>query len=110
MISKAVKEAGLSKENIYPVSVIPIGSSKVEIVLQKCQIHRKTWAFVGLPVAQMINNPPAMQETLVQSLGREDPLEKEMPTHSSIIAWRIPWTEKPTRLSPWDRKQLDTTE
>ena len=51
-----------------------------------------------------------MQETLVQSLGWEDPLEKEMPTHSSIIAWRIPWTEKPTRLSPWDRKQLDTIE
>ena len=41
-------------------------------------------------VGQMVKNPPAMQETWVQSLGREDPLEKEMATHSSILAWRIP--------------------
>ena len=45
-------------------------------------------------VAQMVNNLPAMQETWVQSLGQEDPLEKEMVTHSSILAWRIPWTEE----------------
>ena len=43
-------------------------------------------------VAQLVKNPPAMQETLVQSLGREDPLEKGVATHSSILAWRIPWT------------------
>ena len=43
----------------------------------------------------MVNNLPAMQETWVQSLGKEDPLEKGMATHSSILAWRIPWTEKP---------------
>ena len=43
-------------------------------------------------------NPPAMQEMQVQSLGREDPLEKEMITHSSILAWEIPWTEGPGRL------------
>ena len=42
----------------------------------------------------MAKNQPAMQETLVQSLGWEDPLEKEMATHSSILAWRIPWTEE----------------
>ena len=41
----------------------------------------------------MVKNPPAMQETQVQSLGQKDPLEKEMATHSSILAWRIPWTE-----------------
>ena len=41
----------------------------------------------------MVNNLPAMQETHVQSLGREDPLEKEMAAHSSVLAWRIPWTE-----------------
>ena len=45
-------------------------------------------------VAQMVKNMPAMQETLVRSLGREDPLEKEMATHSNILAWRIPWTEQ----------------
>ena len=43
-------------------------------------------------VAQLVKNPPAMQETWVQSLGREDPLEKGKATHSSILAWRIPWT------------------
>ena len=49
-------------------------------------------------VAQLVKNLPAMQETQVQSLGREDPLEKGMVTHSSILAWRIPWTEEPGRL------------
>ena len=45
-----------------------------------------------------VKNPPAMQETRVQSLGREDPLEKEMATHSTILAWEIPWTEEHSRL------------
>ena len=46
-------------------------------------------------MAQKIKNPPTMQELWVQSLGQEDPLEKRMATHSSILAWRIPWTEEP---------------
>ena len=46
----------------------------------------------------MVKNLPAMQETRVQSLGREDPLEKGMAIHSSVLAWRIPWTEKPGGL------------
>ena len=46
----------------------------------------------------MVKNPPAMQETLVQSLGQEDPLEKGIATHSSILAWRIPGTEEPGGL------------
>ena len=49
-------------------------------------------------VAQMVKNLPTMQETWVQFLGWEDPLEKEMATYSSILAWRIPWTEEPGRL------------
>ena len=49
-------------------------------------------------MAQMVKNLPAVQETQVQSLGREDPLEKRMATHSSILAWRIPWTEEPGGL------------
>ena len=49
-------------------------------------------------VAQMVKNLPAMQETWVQSLGQEDPLEKEMTTHFSILAWRIPWAEEPGGL------------
>ena len=49
-------------------------------------------------VAQMVKNLPEIQETWVQSLGQKDPLEKEMATHSSILSWRIPWTEEPGGL------------
>ena len=49
-------------------------------------------------MAQVVKNLPAIQETQVQCLGWEDPLEKEMATYSSILAWRIPWTEKPAGL------------
>ena len=51
-------------------------------------------------VAQMVKNLAAKQETRVQSLGQEDPLEEGMATHSSILAWRIPWTEEPGGLQP----------
>ena len=61
-------------------------------------------------IAQLVKNLPAMRETWVSSLGWEDPLGKGMPTHSSILAWRIPWMEKPGRYSPWSRKESDTTE
>ena len=57
-------------------------------------------------VAQTVKNPPAMQETQVQSLGREDPLEKEMATHSSILAWRIPWTEESGRLQSMGSQRI----
>ena len=46
----------------------------------------------------MVKNPPEVQETRVQSLGQEDPLEKGLATHSSMLAWRIPWTEEPGRM------------
>ena len=49
-------------------------------------------------VAQMVKHLPTMWETRVQSLGQEDPLEKEMAPHSSILAWKIPWTEEPGRV------------
>ena len=49
-------------------------------------------------MAQMVKNPPAMQETWVQDLGWEDTLDKGLATHSSILAWRIPWTEEPGGL------------
>ena len=61
-------------------------------------------------VAQTVEHLPAMQETRVRSLGWEDPLEKEMATHSSNLAWRIPQMEEPGRYSPWGRKESDTTE
>ena len=49
-------------------------------------------------VAQTVKNPPAVQVTWVRSLGWEDPVEKEMASHSSILAWKIPWTEEPGEL------------
>ena len=62
-------------------------------------------------VAQRLKRLPAMQEAWVRSLGREDPLEKETATHSSILAWEIPWTEESGRLHrPWRHKESDTNE
>ena len=59
----------------------------------------------GFSSASVVKNPPAKQETWVQSLHWEDPLEKEMATDSSILAWRIPWTEEPGRLqSKWSQR------
>ena len=59
----------------------------------------------------MVKNLPAIQETWFRSLGQEDPLEKEMATHSSILVWEIPWTEGSLAgCSPWGCKELDTTE
>ena len=64
------------------MQVINIGTIKIQ------QLYLE-WAFL---VAQVVKNPPAIWETWVQPLGWEDPLEKRMATHSSILAWRIPWT------------------
>ena len=59
-------------------------------------------------VAQMVNSLPAMQDTRVLSLDWEDPLEKEMTTPSSILAWEIPWTEEPGRIQSMELQELDT--
>ena len=58
----------------------------------------------------MVKNLPAIQETQLKSLGREDPMEEEMAIHSSILTWRIPWTESLVGYSPWGHKELDATE
>ena len=60
-------------------------------------------------VAQSVNNLPAMQETGVRFLGGDDPLEKEMATHSSIPSWKIPWTEEPDGLQSMGSQELQTT-
>ena len=64
-------------------------------------------AFLG---TQVVKNLPVMQEMWVRSLGREDPLEKEMAAHSSILAWRIPWTEEPGGLQSMGSQESDTTQ
>ena len=86
---------------------------KMESVISKVLTCKKlevlTCYFSSL-VVQMVKRLPTMRETWVRSLGWEDSLEKEMPTHSSIPAWEIPWTEDPGSYSPWGHKESDTTE
>ena len=72
----------------------------IRLLKHSCRLFRASL------VAHLVKNPPARQETWVQSLGWEDPLEKRTTTHSSILAWRIPWTG----YSPCGRKESDTTE
>ena len=61
-------------------------------------------------MAHSLKNLPAMQETQVRLLGREDPLDEEMATHSNILAWRTPWTEELGRLQSMGSQESDTTE
>ena len=75
-----------------PNSIPGLGRSPAEGIGYPLQY---SWASL---VAQKVKRVPAMQETWVRSLGQEDPLEKEMATHSSTLAWKIPWTEEPGRL------------
>ena len=73
------------------------------------QVEKKLIVYF-LYLAQMGKNLPAVQETWVWFLGLADLLEKRMATHSSILAWRIPWTEEPDGLQSMGHKELDTTE
>ena len=73
-------------------------------------IVKEDTAFWASLVAQMVKNLPAMQETWVRSLGWEDPLEKRMATHSSILAWRIPWQKSLAGYSPWGCTESHMTE
>ena len=70
-----------------------------------------TWRFYlwGSLVAQVVKNLPAVQETQVQSLGQEDPREKGMAIHSSILAWKILWTEEPCGPQPMGSEESDMT-
>ena len=75
--------------------------------VKKCVLFVLYKDVSGLPwVAQLVKNPPAMQETPVPFLGWEDPLEKEMATHSSVLAWKIPWTEEPGGLESMESQRV----
>ena len=81
------------------------------IICKLYNIIHQLYFKMASPVAQMVKNPPAMQETWVWSLDWEDPLEKEMATHSSVLAWRIPHEYRSLAgYSPWGRRESDTTE
>ena len=91
----------------------PVVHSFIHPPPQMTQIVKQTTYFFKkhICISQLVKNLPAVQETQVQSQGREDPLEKDMAIHSSILAWRIPWTEEPGGLhSLWGRKELEMTE
>ena len=83
-------------KGLPPEALLPFHARR-ELPLPRTLIISMACARASL-VIQMVKNPPSMQETKVLTLGREDPLEKGMATHSSILAWRIPWIEKPGGL------------
>ena len=83
---------------------------KVEGGYDFCMLLNMFFILWASLLAQMVKRLPAMRETWFRSLGQEDPLEKEMATHSSTLAWRVPWTEELVSYSPWGRKESDTTE
>ena len=95
-----------------------IGNSEVSVLYYLSLCHLPLFFFFVFPitfevslVAQMVKHLPAMWRTRVPALGQEDPLEKKMATHSSILAWKIPWTKEPGGLhSPWVCKESDMTE
>ena len=96
---------------LLPVDVDSFNTSSLSNQVQHAPF-RLWWDLFqdkGFPVAQLVKNLPATQETRVRSLGQEDPLEKEMATHSSILAQRIPWTEEPGRLQSMGSQESDTT-
>ena len=64
---------------------------------------------MGFPGGSEVKTPPANTRDAGWSLGREDPLKKEMATHTSVLAWEIPWTEEPRRLQSTELQELDTT-
>ena len=71
------------------------------------------YTYIGFPGGSVVKNTPAMQEpqeTQVRSLGQEDPLEEGIASYSSILAWRISWTEEPGRLQSMGSQESDTTE
>ena len=77
----------------------------IKLTFMYCSVNFNTCIDSCL-VVQMVKNLPAMQETRVQSLSQKDPLEKEMTTHPSILAWRIPWTEEPGKLQSMGSQRI----
>ena len=87
-------------EEVFKVFLQRNSASKATGFICKLSSH------LGFPLTQSVKNQPAVQETLVRSLGQEDPLKKEMATHSSILVWRSPWTEEPGGLQSMGSKRV----
>ena len=97
---QAPPSMGFSRQECW--SGVPLPSPHAYLGLTKFYTHTHIHTFCVIfgasLIAQLVKNLPAVQENRVLSLGWEDPLEEEMATHSSILAWRIPWTKEPGRL------------
>ena len=105
-----------SKKTSYLYSLAQPLVSYTVVMTNKLSYLSVFLVFMCLPnyegaslVAQSVKSLPAVQETRVRFLGQEDPLEKKMATHSSIFAWRIPWTEEPGGLQSMGSQESDTT-
>ena len=101
MNSKQYKEI-VSSCKKYENDPLPSGFSSYELLTTLFCMRASLSALT-------VKNLPAMWETQVQFLSQEDPLEKEMASHTNILAWRIPRTEEPGKQHPWDCKELDMT-
>ena len=98
-------------ENLTPLTGGGTASNPYELRLVEANVYMKSIHYLATSkfIAQSVKNLPAVQETWVQSLGWEDPLEKEMAIYSSILAWKIPWTEEPGGLQSMGPQESDTT-
>ena len=95
--------------NIYFFFFTSLSNSKIYYFWWYFKIKLTLLYFCYLDITQLVENLPAIQETWVWFLGWQDPLEKEIATHSSILAWRIPWTEEPDWLQTMRSQESDTT-
>ena len=105
-LAKLARKWGLTRKWSLNTSII-IYTVRLNVLYLQNEIYNIY--SMDLPTASVVKNLPAKQETGVWFLDWEDPLEKEMATHFSILAWRSPWTEEPGGYSPWGHKEADTT-
>ena len=108
--SKKENKLGSLGEATNLTSFPALPANHFEFSLTVWEVGEERDGFLSSLVAQLVKNRPAMQETQVRSLGWEDLLEKEMAIHSSILAWKIPWTEEPGGLQSMGLQESDMTE
>ena len=129
MLQKQAKKLHIYRSLLNLTFTDNMQAAEISVLLEKLS-REKLWSFpffekqrshyvnftalvlcnlTKLTIAQLVKNLPAMQETWVRPLGSEDPLDKEMATHSSILAWRIPWTEEPGTLQSMGLQESDMT-
>ena len=95
---------------VFSRSICIASNSNISFFFYNSNISLYIYILGASLIAQVVKNLPAMQETQVRFLGWEDPLEKEMAIHSSILVWKILWTEEPGGLQSMESQELDTTE